>query len=54
MYGYSKKKEVYLREPDDFAGNIAGVPDNCYFPNNIRQDADDAHAQICRYIKVTS
>ena len=27
------------------------MPTNGDLPNNIRQDADDANAQICRYVR---
>lgn len=34
----------YLRETNDFAGDVARVPGHRNLPHDVRQDANDAHA----------
>lgn len=36
-----------LEEPDDFAGNVARLPGDRHPPDNVREDADQAHREIC-------
>ena len=35
---------IYLKETNDFAGDVAGVPGDRYLPDDVRQDANDTDA----------